>query len=94
VVSLHRYAGPEFGIILVDAVLLAVFVHICAGTTRFWPIWVTGFHAGALTGHLAAAAAPGVRPIVYADTVAIFSFAVLIALTLGSVYECGDRERQ
>ena len=42
-VALHRYAGPEVGLILVDLGLFIVLAGISLQSRAFWPMWAAGW---------------------------------------------------
>lgn len=83
----HGFAGPEFGVVLVDAGLFLALGAIAMGSRSFWPIWAAGFQLCGLAVHLAAAKSPSMMPAAYADTLAIWSYAVMTALALGTIVE-------
>jgi hypothetical protein len=87
----HGFAGPEVGVVLVDASLFAALGGIAMRSKSFWPMWAAGFQLCALAGHLAASESPTMLPAAYADTLAIWSYAVLAALALGTVVEGQER---
>jgi hypothetical protein len=87
----HGFAGPEAGILLVDAALFAALSAIAMRSKAFWPIWAAGFQLCALAGHLAASHSPKMLPATYADTLAIWSYAVMVTLALGTIVEGQER---
>lgn len=87
----HGFAGPEMGIILIDAALFAVLGGIAMRSRSFWPMWASGFQLCALAGHLAAAKSPNMLPAAYADTLAIWSYAVMVTLAAGILVERQER---
>lgn len=87
----HGYAGPEYGIVLVDALLFVALLGIAMGSRAFWPVWAAGFQLVALAVHLAAAAMPSILPAVYAEALGIWSYPVLGALLFGTFVEVRRR---
>lgn len=87
----HSYAGPEYGIVMVDALLFMALLGIAMGSRAFWPVWAAGFQLVALAVHLAAAATPSILPAVYAEALAIWSYPVLGALAVGTYAEVRRR---
>lgn len=85
--QLRGFAGPEFGIVLVDALLFAALAAIALRSRAFWPIWAAGFQLGALAVHLAAAKMPDMLPAAYAATLIIWSYPVVVAVAMGSWLE-------
>ena len=89
-VSRH-WAGPELGVILVDGALFAALVYIAIGSKSFWPMWAAGFQLCGLAVHLAAAISPKMLPAAYAETLALWSYAVIATLFVGTLVESGVR---
>lgn len=87
----HGFAGPEVGVVLVDAALFATLAGIAMRSRSFWPMWASGFQLCALAGHLAAAKSPSMLPAAYADTLAIWSYAVMVTLGAGILVERQER---
>ncbi len=87
----HGFAGPELGIVLVDAGVFVVLAGIAMRSRAFWPMWAAGFQLCALAGHLAASQSPTMLPAAYADTLAIWSYAVIVTLALGTIVEGQER---
>jgi hypothetical protein len=86
------FAGPELGVVIVDALLFLVLLVLAIGSRRFWPIWAAGFHLCGLAVHFAAARLPDILPAAYAETLVIWSYPVLAAVLLGTLVEArGDR---
>jgi cytochrome bd-type quinol oxidase subunit 2 len=83
----HGFAGPEMGIVLVDIALFLVLATIAMRSRSFWPLWAAGFQLCGLAGHLAAAKSPEMLPAAYAETLAIWSYAVMTSLAVGAVVE-------
>jgi uncharacterized protein (DUF2062 family) len=88
----HHYEAPELGVLLVDSLLFAALAAIAMSSRAFWPMWAAGLQLGALAVHLAAAKMPEMVPAAYAETLAIWSYAVLGALAAGTWWEA-RRER-
>jgi hypothetical protein len=86
-VALHRYAGPEVGLILVDLGLFIVLAGISLQSRAFWPMWAAGFQLCGLAGHLAAAKSTLVLPAAYAETLAVWAYAVIATLLVGTLME-------
>jgi hypothetical protein len=81
------FAGPEMGIVFVDALLFAVLLAVALRSQAFWPIWAAGFQLGALAVHFAAARLPQMIPAAYAETLVIWSFPVLAVVAVGILRE-------
>jgi hypothetical protein len=81
------YMSAEVGILIVDFLLCSTFGWLALRSRRFWPMWAAGFQLGAVWVHVAAARLPHLSPGAYAETLAIFSYPVLVTLILGSLVE-------
>lgn len=91
VVRARGYAGLELGLVLVDTGLFLALVGIALRSRSFWPMWAAGFQLCGLAGHLAAAKSSAMVPAAYAETLAIWSYAVLATLLVGTLVERGQR---
>ncbi len=83
----QRYAGPDLGIVLVDLALFIILTMISMRSSAFWPMWAAGFQLCGLAGHLAASKSQSTVPAAYADTLAIWAYAVVTALLAGTLLE-------
>lgn len=88
-----HYVGPDVGILIVDSALLLGLGLIAMRGEAFWPLWACGFQAGALLVHVAAAVLPHLKPAVYVETMTIWSFAVLLSLACGCLFERREARR-
>jgi hypothetical protein len=86
-VKSQNYAGPELGLVLVDVALFVSLAAIAMRSRAFWPIWAAGFQLCGLAGHLAAAKSNSMVPAAYAETLAIWSYAVIATLLAGTLLE-------
>lgn len=91
VVEADVFASPEYGILLIDCMLLLCLGSIGLVADRFWPLWATGFHLVGTIIHLARAADPSVWPSAYATGQVFWSYPVLAALAVGSFVEAPIR---
>jgi hypothetical protein len=80
-----RWSQPQYGVLAVDLVLLAVLVAISLRTDRWWPLWATAFHAVGVCIHIAVMVDPKVWPRAYFFAGGIFGRLTLIALVVGAV---------
>jgi hypothetical protein len=87
VAQMRGFAGPEYGLVLVDLLLFLVLSALAFRSRAFWPLWAAGFQLGGLAVHLAAAQMQGMLPAAYAATLIIWSYPVLAAVALGAWFE-------
>ncbi len=90
-VEARAYAGLEHGLVLVDLGLFLTLAAIALRSRAFWPIWAAGFQLCGLAGHLAAAKSTSIVPAAYADTLALWAYAVMASLLVGTVAEGHQR---
>lgn len=90
-VKSRGYAGPEVGLILVDLGLFIALAAISLRSRAFWPMWAAGFQLCGLAGHLAAAKSNAVVPAAYAETLAVWAYAVMASLLVGTLMEGQQR---
>ena len=60
-----RFIGVEYGVLVIDGLLVASLMAVALFADRFWPLWMTALHAFGVIGHLAKAMAPDILPNVY-----------------------------
>ena len=87
VAMIHRWAGPELGIILVDFALFVALAALAMKSRSFWPMWAAGFQLCAVAVHLVAAEMPHMVAASYAEALAIWSYPVLLTLAIGTHFE-------
>lgn len=78
-----RFHGVELGIFIVDCAMLIALLAVALRAERFWPIWMTGLQAVAVTAHLATMVSP-VVPVAYAMMLAFWSFPMMALLAAGT----------
>jgi hypothetical protein len=79
-----EWQSPEFGIFIVDLLVLAAYVNLALYSDRFWPIWVTSFHLIAATIHVARLADPSVAALAYANAEAFWAYPMLVGIAIGT----------
>jgi hypothetical protein len=77
------YSNLEVGVALIDLVTLLTFVWIALRSTRFWPLWVAGLQLTATTGHVLKLVDPQLLPVVYAASLASWSYPILLIIAAG-----------
>lgn len=76
------YANIEFGVLVVDAALFALFLAIALRSQRFWPLWIAGFHLVTVTAHGLRALKVDLIPAAYALAVQFWSYPVLLCIAI------------
>jgi hypothetical protein len=79
-----RYSGVETGLLLVDAITLALFTGVALRSNRFWPLWVAGLQLTTSMGHLMKAIDADLLPIAYGAALRLWSYPILIILAVGT----------
>jgi hypothetical protein len=79
-----RYAGVEFGELLVDLAVLAVFFAVALRSDRFWPLWVAGLQLTSSLAHLLKWLDSGLFPPVYGAAIRFWSYPILIIVAAGA----------
>lgn len=90
-VKARGYAGLELGLVLVDLGLFITLSAIALRSRAFWPMWAAGFQLCGLAGHLAAAKSTSIVPAAYAETLAVWAYAVMASLVVGTLMEGQQR---
>ncbi len=79
-----RFIGVEYGVLVIDGLLVAVLMGIALLADRFWPLWMTALHAFGVIGHLAKVIAPDILPNVYQAAHLFSAYPGLILLALAT----------
>lgn len=82
--SAGRFGSVEVGIFVVDLAALVAFLILALCARRFWPLWMTALQAVGTASHLAKLANPEMIPWAYAFLLGIWSYPMLILLTIGT----------
>lgn len=83
-VSYERALQTQWGIVAVDACLLALLIWISLRSRRFWPMFAAGFHVLAMLTHLARALDATFSGWTYMTAEMIWSYLVLLAVGYGA----------
>ena len=81
-----RYQGhqPEWGVLLVDAGALAVFIWVALRSPRYWPLFAAGFHLLSVVTHLARVVDPTVGGWAYLTAGLIWGYLLLATIAYGA----------
>jgi hypothetical protein len=82
----------QWGILSVDIVFLAVLVWLALTRDRWWILFAAAFQLLGVVTHMAILADTQVRSLAYLRSLAIWSYLVLAALAVGTVF--ADRRRR
>lgn len=74
------YATPAMGSVLLDTMLLVALVVLAWRADRFWPLWLGGWQACAVVGHLARMLNPGMVSTGYAIQAQIWAYPMVAAI--------------
>ena len=80
-ISYERSLHTQWGIVAVDAGLLALLVWVALRSRRYWPLFAAGFHVLAMLTHLARALDPTFSGWTYMTAEMIWNY--LVVLTVG-----------
>lgn len=78
------YSSMAFGSFVIDLMLLVALTVLAWRSTRFWPLWLAGWQAAAIMGHLSKLLDPGMLPAGYAIQAQIWAYPMLIAMACGT----------
>ena len=83
--------GPQWGLVAVEAVVLAAYAGVAWKSRRSWPIWASALQAVVVMSHLLPTM--DIRPPIAAfyAIVNVASYGILLALTLGVLQAWRDR---
>jgi len=87
-----QWTHPEYGVFLVDLVVLGALIALMLAFDRFWLIWATSSQLIAVTIHIVTMVDHGFLPKAYAIAQPFWAYPALIALTVGTVQARGRRQ--
>jgi hypothetical protein len=79
----YTYFHVEWQRVAVDTLLLGGLVAVSLAADRFWPLYLTAFHALTVMTHGVRAYDPAVLPIVYTRVAAWLAYPGLLLLVIG-----------
>jgi uncharacterized membrane protein (UPF0136 family) len=79
----RQWQNIEYGILLVDAALLASLYALCLRSRRYFPIWMTGFHLVAVTTHVSTLLAPEFTPRIYRALESVWAIPMTLSMIIG-----------
>ncbi|MBJ6123204.1 hypothetical protein [Sphingomonas mollis] len=79
-----HFIGLEYGVLIVDSIMLVALMVVAALADRFWPLWMTALHGFGVVGHVAKAMAPEIMPNVYQAAHLFSAYPVTILLILAT----------
>ncbi|MEO8176237.1 MAG: hypothetical protein ABI626_06215 [Sphingomicrobium sp.] len=85
------YASLEQGVAVIDFAALVAFTWIALKSNRFWPLWVAGLQLTSIMGHALKYSDSSMLPVVYATSLASWSYVILLIIAFGTWR--GDRSR-
>jgi hypothetical protein len=85
------YSSLEHGVAVIDFATLLTFMWIALRSHRFWPLWVAGLQLTATTGHVLKFVEPDLLPVVYAASLASWSYVILLIIAIGT-WRCAHRD--
>jgi uncharacterized integral membrane protein len=80
-----KFQGPNWGVIVVDIVLLIVLVVIARHSTRFWPIWAAASQLGGCLAHLPVIMNPGLPKHLYGATQPFWIWPLMASLLIAAI---------
>lgn len=70
------------GLFAIDLVLLSALVLLAIRATRFWPLWIAGFHCASVVAHVAKLLNPGM--VGYAVQIQLWGYPMLLVMAFGT----------
>jgi hypothetical protein len=84
------FETEQYGLIVVDAVLLSVLTVVALRSDRYWPMAAASFQLTTILIHVAGGNSSGVVPIAYADSIVFWGYLVLASLVIGTLIETNE----
>jgi hypothetical protein len=75
--------GPQWGLIAVDVVLLAVYAALAWKSRRSWPVWATGLQSLAVMSHVLTVVDARPPSAAFYAVINVSGYGILLALALG-----------
>jgi hypothetical protein len=79
-----EWIGTSYAVLTVDAVCLLALIMLAVNSSRFWPIWATGFQLVAVATHIATLWVPDVFPKAYQALLSFWSIPILWVMVAGT----------
>lgn len=82
--AILRFASIEFGILVVDLMVLAAFLALALSSDRYWPLWTAALQLIGVLAHLAKAADLEMPRFGYAFLQAVWSYPMMLTIVIGT----------
>jgi hypothetical protein len=89
----YRWLKVEQGVLAIDLALFAAFCLVALYASRLWPIWASALLGLGVLGHIARMYVPDLSSWAYAVVLTIWSYPILLLMTLGTWRHQKDRTR-
>lgn len=86
-VTISKFAAPEFGVLAIDILLLGWLVWLAISHDRFWPLLAAAFHLVGTIVHVVRIVEPTVLQAAYAHGQAFWAYPVFASLVWGVMVE-------
>ena len=87
----HHFEQPEVGIYVVDLLTLLFFVFLALRSSRYWPLFATGFQLAGMAVHIVPYMHGRYSALAYGVGSVAAAYLVLLAIALGSRIEAVHR---
>lgn len=81
------FDNEQYGLILVDCLLLLVLCTVALKSDRYWPMCAASFQLTTIIFHIARSSSAFVVPAAYADAIVFWGYLVAVALAVGTLLE-------
>lgn len=78
------WTGTSYAVFATDVACLIALVLLAFNSTRYWPIWATGFQIVAVATHIATLWIPDIVPIAYQALLSFWSIPILGVMVAGT----------
>jgi hypothetical protein len=87
----NLYQGFQFGLFILDIVMLAVFTALTWRYRRSWPIWAGACQLVVLTSHIAFPLAKAASMTAFYTVLNVAGYGILAAIAVGTFWAWQDR---
>ena len=78
------WAGTSYAVFAADLACLLALAFLACSSTRYWPVWATGFQVVAVATHIATFWIPDVVPAAYQALLSFWSMPILGVMVAGT----------
>lgn len=87
-----NWADTSYAVFAVDTACLFALILLACNSSRYWPIWATGFQIVAVATHIATLWIPDIVPVAYQALLSFWSIPILGIMVAGTKMDMAQRD--